>query len=99
MSPPPTAVGAPPRPFGVLVTDLALPDHSGLDLIKRLRKSRPDLVPIVITGYGTIETAVQSIRLGAIDYLTKPIVDDELRLAVEKAVSQHALISRERPSS
>jgi DNA-binding NtrC family response regulator len=50
----------------------------------------------VITGYGTIESAVEAIKMGAYDYLTKPIVDDDLRLAVERAVRQQSLLSENR---
>lgn len=78
-------------PFLVMVADVSMPDVSGLDLIERALAIDPALVPIVITGYGTIESAVRSIRLGAIDYLTKPIIDQELRLAIEKAVRQRTL--------
>lgn len=82
-----------PRPFSVMVTDLSMPDMSGLDLIRAVREKHRDVVSICITGYGTIESAVKAIRHGAIDYLTKPLVDNELRIAVEKAVQQHALLS------
>jgi len=81
------------RPFAVLVTDLSMPGIDGLELLRHVREKHPGIVPIVITGYGTIDTAVKSIRHGAIDYLTKPLVDDELRVAVEKALQQHALIA------
>jgi DNA-binding NtrC family response regulator len=70
-----------------------MPGMSGLELVRRVKEGHPAIVPIVITGYGTIEAAVRAVRLGAIDYLTKPLVDDELRIAVEKAVRQHALIA------
>jgi DNA-binding NtrC family response regulator len=82
-----------PRPYSVLIADMAMPEMSGLELIKSLREKHPDIVPVAITGYGTIETAVKAVRLGAIDYLTKPIVDDELRIAVEKAVRHHVLLA------
>jgi DNA-binding NtrC family response regulator len=82
-----------PDPFAVLVTDLSMPGSDGLELIRSVQADHRDIVPIVITGYGTIETAVRAIRHGAIDYLTKPIIDDELRLAVEKAVQQHMLVA------
>ena len=81
------------NPYSVLIVDMAMPDMSGLDLIKSIHRSHPDIVPIAITGFGTIEAAVKAIRNGAIDYLTKPLVDEELLIAVEKAVSQHALIA------
>jgi DNA-binding NtrC family response regulator len=78
--------------FAVVVTDMAMPGMSGLDLIQKLRQAHPSIVPIVFTGYGTIEAAVKSIRFGAVDYLTKPLVDEELKMAVEKAVQRHALV-------
>ncbi|MCH7572867.1 MAG: sigma-54-dependent Fis family transcriptional regulator, partial [Planctomycetes bacterium] len=79
--------------YSVLIVDMAMPDMTGLDLIKSIHRSHPDIVPIAITGFGTIESAVKAIRNGAIDYLTKPLVDEELLIAVEKAVNQHALIA------
>jgi len=85
--------GAAPRPFAVLVTDVSMPGMDGLELIRAVRKAHRDIVPVVITGYGTIEAAVKAIRCGAIDYLTKPVVDDELHLAVERAVQQHVLLA------
>lgn len=88
-----THAGGPPRPFAVLVTDMSMPDMDGLELIRLVREKHPDIVPVVITGYGTIEAAVRSIRLGAVDYLTKPMVDQELRIAVEKAVRQQVLLA------
>ncbi len=79
--------------YAVLIVDMSMPGLDGLELIKRLRRQRCDVVPIVITGYGKIEAAVKAIRHGAIDYLTKPLVDDELAIAVEKAIRQHALLA------
>ena len=79
--------------YSVLIVDMSMPGLDGLELLKRLRRRRCDVVPIVITGYGTIEAAVKAIRHGAIDYLTKPLVDDELAIAVEKAIRQHALLA------
>ncbi|MHC5001975.1 MAG: sigma-54-dependent transcriptional regulator, partial [Planctomycetota bacterium] len=80
-----------PRPFAVMIVDVSMPGMSGLELIRRAKERHPDVVPVVITGFGTIESAVKAIRSGAIDYLTKPMVDEELLVAVEKAVQQHAL--------
>ncbi len=81
------------RPFAVMVTDISMPVMDGLELIKIVRDRHRDIVPVAITGYGTIEAAVKAIRLGAVDYLTKPLIDDELRIAVEKAVQQHTLLA------
>jgi DNA-binding NtrC family response regulator len=85
--------GTAPKPFAVVIVDMALPGMSGLELIKTLRREHPDIVPLGITGYPTVETAVAAIRSGAMDYLTKPMVDDELRIAVEKAIRQQALLA------
>ncbi len=85
--------GDPHNPFAVLIADMRLPGMSGLDLLRRLRDERVGIVCIAITGYGTIEDAVKAVRLGAIDYLTKPLVDEELRIAVEKAINQHKLVA------
>lgn len=82
--------------FGVVITDMNMPRCTGIDLLKRIRKDFDSLVPIAITGFGRIENAVEAVRLGAIDYLTKPIVDDELRIAVDKAVRQHMLLNENR---
>lgn len=78
---------------GLLITDVNLPDGDGLKLLEMVHQRFPQTVVIVITGYGTIESAVRAIKQGAYDYLTKPIIDDELLLAVEKALKQQSLIS------
>jgi len=79
--------------YSLVITDVSLPDGDGLELLDIIRKEYPQTVGIVITGYGTIESAVRAIKLGAYDYLTKPIIDDELRLVVERAIKQQSLIS------
>jgi len=75
----------------IVLTDLNLPDHDGLEVLRYLRQHRPDTVGIVITAYGSINSAVEAIKLGAHDYLTKPIVAEELRLAIERALKQQSL--------
>jgi len=79
--------------YCLVIVDVNLPDGDGFDLLDTIRKEYPQTVVIVITGYGTIESAVKAIKRGAYDYLTKPIVDDELLLAVERAIKQQSLIS------
>ncbi|NQT02187.1 MAG: sigma-54-dependent Fis family transcriptional regulator [Planctomycetes bacterium] len=79
--------------YNLVITDVNLPDGDGLELLDIIRENHPQTVAIVITGYGTIESAVKAIKQGAHEYLTKPIVDDELRLAVEKAIKQQSLLS------
>ncbi len=64
--------------------------------LRTLRQEHPETVPIVVTGYGSIEQAVLATKEGAFDYLTKPVVDEEIRLVVEKALRQHALLYENR---
>jgi len=81
------------RDYCLVITDVNLPDGDGFDLLDIVRRDYPQTVVIVITGYGTIESAVKAIKRGAYDYLTKPIVDDELRLAIDRALQQQSLMS------
>ncbi|MHC4433286.1 MAG: sigma-54-dependent transcriptional regulator [Planctomycetota bacterium] len=79
--------------YALVLTDVNLPDGDGLELLDIIKRDYPQTVAVVITGYGTIESAVKAIKQGAYDYLTKPIIDDELRLAVERAIKQQSLMS------
>jgi DNA-binding NtrC family response regulator len=90
------AAGRAAEPFGIVISDLDLPRQTGLELVKRLRREHGDIVPILITGFGKVETAVQAMRLGAADYLMKPLVDEELKHAVDKAVQAQALLAENR---
>ncbi len=80
------------QPADVVISDINLSGGDGFELLQVVRKRWPETVVIMITGYGTIESAVEAIKMGAYDYLTKPIIDDELRLVVERALSQQSLI-------
>lgn len=77
----------------VAVIDVSSPELGGLDFIRRIARCDPAPVPVAVTAYGSIESAVETIRLGAIEYLLKPLVDEELLVAVERAVQHHALVS------
>ncbi|MGD1043610.1 MAG: response regulator, partial [Sedimentisphaerales bacterium] len=81
------------RDYALVITEINLPDGDGFKLLDIVRHNYPQTVVVVITGYGTIESAVRAIKTGAYDYLTKPINDDELRLAVTRAIKQQSLIS------
>jgi DNA-binding NtrC family response regulator len=81
------------KTYCLVITDINLPDGDGFLLLETVRKNCPQTVVIVITGYGSIESAVRTIKLGAFDYLTKPIVDDELRLTIERAFKQQSIMS------
>lgn len=82
--------------FDLLITDVNMPEADGFELLAIVRDRFPSIVPIVITGYGTIESAVEAIKMGAYDYLTKPIIDDELRLVLQRALQQQSLIRENR---
>ncbi|MBN2199262.1 MAG: response regulator [Candidatus Aminicenantes bacterium] len=71
--------------FDVVITDLMMPGISGLELLERLKVRRPAVSLIMITGYPTIKTAVQAVKLGAFDYLPKPFTPAELRSLVSRA--------------
>ncbi|MBN1766185.1 MAG: sigma-54-dependent Fis family transcriptional regulator [Sedimentisphaerales bacterium] len=78
--------------YNLVITDVNMPEMDGFELLRVVRKRYPEVVSIVITGYGTIESAVEAIKMGAYDYLTKPIVDDEIRMIVDRALGQQALL-------
>jgi DNA-binding NtrC family response regulator len=82
------------RPFDLVIADLRLGEEDGFELIGYTRKRFPDTSVLVVTGYATPDTAVQAVREGAFDLLTKPLIDEELSLAIGRAVSQRE-ISRE----
>jgi len=78
----------------VVVSDLKMPGMSGLELIERIRGIDDELPIVLMTAFGTVETAVQAMKLGAYDYVTKPFEGDELVVAVKRAI-EHARLKRE----
>ncbi len=78
--------------YDLVISDINMPDADGFELLRVLKARYPSVMVIMITGYGTIESAVEAIRMGAYDYLTKPIVDDQLRLVVQRAMEQCSLV-------
>jgi DNA-binding NtrC family response regulator len=79
--------------YNVVITDVNMPRANGLELLRTIKNNYPDVVVLVITGYGTIENAVEAVKMGAFEYLTKPIIDDEIRVTVQKAIKQQTLLS------
>jgi DNA-binding NtrC family response regulator len=79
--------------YNLVITDVNMPRTNGLELLRTIRNRYPDVVVLVITGYGTIENAVDAVKMGAFDYLTKPIIDDEIRVTIQKALKQQTLLS------
>lgn len=79
------------KPQDLMITDLSMPGISGVDLLKHVRAEYPDTVVVLITAFGTVETAVQAIKLGAYDYITKPVNPDSLRMVVTRALEHLSL--------
>jgi DNA-binding NtrC family response regulator len=83
------------EPFDILLTDVTLPGMSGLDLLQHCPRLRPGILPIVITAYGTVDIAVEAMKRGAADFITKPFELDGLlgtiRVAAERALRTRAV--------
>ena len=80
----------------LVISDVNMPGGNGFELLHVVRKRFPEVVTIMMTGYGTIESAVEAIKMGAFDYLTKPIIDEELKVCVERAIAQQAILRENR---
>jgi DNA-binding NtrC family response regulator len=79
------------RPYSVVVTDLRMPRIDGLQLLEEVQKQASPTAVIITTGFGTIDQAVQAMRLGAVDFLTKPINLEHLKFVIERALRERAL--------
>jgi two-component system NtrC family response regulator len=77
--------------FDVVLLDMRLPDGCGLDLLTRFQELAPEVQVVIITGFGDVDNAVQAMKLGAYDYITKPFHLDRLELVIEKAFQRTAL--------
>jgi DNA-binding NtrC family response regulator len=84
------------RSFDVALLDLHLPDGNGVDLLGQLKASQPEIEALMLTGHGSVETAIQAMKLGAYDYLTKPFHLPELEIHIQKAFDKVRLARRER---
>ncbi|MBI4572845.1 MAG: sigma-54-dependent Fis family transcriptional regulator [candidate division NC10 bacterium] len=80
------------RVFDIVVSDIRMPDLDGLALLRGLREANPDVSVILMTAFGTVEAALEAIRDGAYDYVSKPLHLDELLLSVRRAVEQRRLV-------
>src|SRR5262249_7682225 len=79
------------KSFSILLTDLRMPGLDGMDLIKTIQEIRLPVTVIVTTGHGSIDQAVQPIRMGACDFLTKPVDIEQLRLVICRALREREL--------
>ena len=80
----------------LVVTDMQMPDKSGLDLIREAREISPETLMIIVTAFGTTDSAIATMKEGAYDYLTKPFKVDELRIVIEKALEKKILSNENR---
>ena len=82
--------------FDLVLLDIKMPGEDGLKVLRRLRQGHPDLPVVMISGHGTIETAVEATRLGAYDFLPKPLDSDKLVIVARNAAEHHRLVTEHR---
>jgi DNA-binding NtrC family response regulator len=78
-------------PYDLVITDLRMPDVDGIELIEMVKKIDDQLPFMIITAYGTIESAVEAMRKGAFDYITKPFRQEQILLTIEKVMKWRRL--------
>jgi DNA-binding NtrC family response regulator len=81
------------RPYDLVLCDIRLGDGDGFDLLAHCRQHHPHTTVILLTGYGTVETGIEALRAGAFDLLTKPLIDEELEMAIDRALNQRRVIA------
>ena len=79
------------KDFGLILLDIRMPGMDGMEVLRQVREIRPDIRVIMITAYGTIESAVEAIKLGAVDFLQKPFDPDEIRALVSTVIDRGKL--------
>ncbi len=84
------------EPFEIVITDLRMPGISGIELLQHVLKMNPDVCVLIMTAYGTVESAVNAMKLGAYDYICKPFELEEMKIVVEKAVERQWLLRESR---
>jgi len=80
------------KTFELVLADVKLRDGDGFDLLEQCRRNWPGAQVILMTGYGTPDGAIEAIRAGAFDYITKPLIDNELLMTIERAISQRTVL-------
>ncbi len=84
------------EPFDLVLTDQSMPDLSGIEVLEAVRSTSPETAVVIITAYGTIETAVSAVKAGAADYLTKPLNLDDLLHRVHRVGERQRLVAENR---
>ncbi|MBW2017946.1 MAG: sigma-54-dependent Fis family transcriptional regulator [Deltaproteobacteria bacterium] len=80
--------------FDLLFVDIKMPGMDGIELLERIKEEYPDTIVVIITAYGSIDTAVKAMKLGATDYLLKPFKPEQVTLVMQKVAQQRALVSQ-----
>src|SRR3990172_9389966 len=78
--------------FDVVVTDIKMPRVNGLEVLKFIKENSPDTIVIMITAFASHETAVEAMKAGAYDYITKPFNNDQIKLVIKKSVEKRLLV-------
>jgi DNA-binding NtrC family response regulator len=84
------------RHLDLVLADVRLTDGDGFEILAHIRKHHPQVTVILITGYATVETGIEALRAGAFDLLTKPLIDQELLMSIERALSQRRVVEENR---
>jgi len=79
------------RNFGLILLDLKMPGMDGMDVLRKVRETRPDIKVIIITAHGTIESATEAMKLGAVDFIQKPFAPKEIRELVKKVMDRDTI--------
>ena len=82
--------------FGCIVTDVRMPEMTGIDLLNRVMQVKPDIPVIVITGHGDIALAVEAMKAGAVDFLEKPFNDNHLLDTIKRALDREADVAQKK---
>ena len=82
--------------YDLALLDMKLPDISGMEILQTVKHEKPGVYVIVMTGYSSVENAVDAMKLGAFDYIAKPFTDDELLISVQRAVETKRLKEEKR---
>jgi len=80
--------------FQLVLTDLMMPEMDGIELLEAVKKQDNRVVVVIITGYGTIESAISAIKKGAFDYISKPVKLQELEVVIDRAVERYTIFKK-----
>ncbi|UCH10705.1 MAG: sigma-54-dependent Fis family transcriptional regulator [Fidelibacterota bacterium] len=78
--------------FDVILLDLKMPGRSGVEILEQIKEDNPETIVIIMTGYPSVETAIQTMKMGAYDYISKPFTPEELRINVRRALEKRDLV-------